>query len=108
MSQKLSAKGLPITRGTDADKALRMVFGGETFEDLTWSEQKAQNQQIAVSAARKELEKNKGKDGKVDPSAYMRLRLDWAEAVGTADEFDDIFKSMLSEDEQFNLGLIKI
>lgn len=61
----------------------------------------------AISLARPELEKTKGSDGYVDPNVYMRLRSDYASAIGSVSDFDNTFASLLSPQERDRLGVGK-
>ena len=62
----------------------------------------------AFSKARPALEAVRGEDGFVDPITYMRLRTDYAEVMGDANEFDEMFAPMLSLKERMKLGVGKV
>ena len=90
-----------------ATKTMKAIGGTRTPEKLTESEKLKYLKTQAIAKARPELEKSKGTDGYIDPDVYMRLRVDWAEAIGTITDFDNTFAGMLSPTERARLGVGK-
>lgn len=90
---------------------------GATIKDLgpadpTKMTETEKTRALKISAAQKArtvLEQNAAGniDKKVNPDLYMRLRQDYAEVVGDASEFDDVFAPMLSIKERLQLGVGK-
>ena len=91
-----------------------VLYGKET--DGTWkalTKKKATSGETqlylkkqAFTKARPELEKTKV-NGYTDPSKYMELRTDYAEAIGSVADFDATFASMLSPTDRARLGIGK-
>ena len=59
----------------------------------------------AIGVARPLLIQSRGADGYVNPATYLKLRNDYAEAIGTPSAFDATFAPMLSPDERKRLGV---
>ena len=59
----------------------------------------------AFSVARPELERSVRKDGFIDPRVYVKLRNDYAQAIGDVGDFDDTFSTMLSPQDRVNIGV---
>ncbi len=61
----------------------------------------------SFAKARPELEKSKGTDGYINADLFMRLRADYADLIGNADDFDDVFAPMLNPKDRLRLGVGK-
>ena len=61
-----------------------------------------------IKRARPLLIAAKGQDGYVDPSSYLKLRNDYAEAIGDPKDFDATFSPMLSPAERTRLGVGRV
>jgi hypothetical protein len=61
----------------------------------------------AFAKAKPVLEASVGKDGYIDPGVYMKIRNDYAEAIGSVSNFDAVFAPRLSPQERERLGIGK-
>lgn len=59
----------------------------------------------AIGVARPLLIKSRGTDGYVDPATYLKLRSDYAEAIGNPADFDKTFSPMLAPTKRKELGV---
>lgn len=69
----------------------------------TGTEEQAQKRTQAFAVARPLLNAAKSVGGSVDKATYMKIRQDYAEAIGDVKEFDDVFSVMLSPSDRRDL-----
>lgn len=75
----------------------------EQIEKKTETERTRALKTEVIKRAFPRLDESRGRDGYVDPNVYLDLRQQYAEAIGDARGFDDIFLPMLSPSERSRL-----
>lgn len=91
----------------DTNRKVSIARSGVAGSSGTQTDRDRALKTSAIAKATPELRSNTGSDGYADPSVYLRLRSDYAQAVGDVSEFDAAFSSLLSPRERARLGIGK-
>ena len=101
-------KRVVVFRDKKTGKVREEVLGKTVPAKATQSEQARALTTGAIAKARPILVAARGQGGYVDPNTYLKLRSDYAEAIGSPSVFDATFGPMLSPAERQRLGVGRV